>query len=390
MMPINPRSKQLACRLKCAILVVLIILLAPVAAQAATFRSQDNVTIPSDETISDDLYISGGTVTIDGTVNGDVIAAGGNVIINGPIRDDLIVAGGTVNLNGQVGQTARVAGGTINVRGRIGQDLVVAGGNVDVASGATIMRDIVLAGGNATIRGTADRRLYGAIGSLVIDGRIGDDANLEVGELRLTNRAVIDGNLNYRSENRAQIASGARITGETNFRQRPRTDRTGQAVLSFILSFLAAFVFGVLLLLLFPARTVEVAETIGRSPWVSLGLGFAALFLVPAAAILLLLLVITIPISLTVVFLYILGLYLAKIFVGLFLGRFITGRFKIGGGNYVALLIGLLIIMLLGLIPFLGGLVRFFYILFGLGAAVWVLYRIISERRTQRPLDTTT
>jgi len=41
------------------------------------------VIIPSHQVIDDDVYISGGTVTVDGTINGDLAAMGGFITING-------------------------------------------------------------------------------------------------------------------------------------------------------------------------------------------------------------------------------------------------------------------------------------------------------------------
>ncbi|HZD59419.1 MAG TPA: hypothetical protein VE439_03055 [Anaerolineae bacterium] len=352
-------------------------------AQAATLRSSNNVNIASDTVVNDDLYVSGGTVTMNGRINGDLIVAGGNVTVNGPVRDDLTVAGGTVTLNGSVSQSVRTAGGTLSISGNIGQDLVIAGGTINVGTDSVIGRDVILTSGDARLSGQIGRRLHGSAGSIVIDGRIGDNVRINVDQLTLTDRAVVNGDLVYTSRNRANIAGGARVTGETE-RREPRFTVTrptaGLRVLSFILSFLAAFLFGVVLLLLLPVRTIQTADTISSSPWISLLLGLAVLIILPIAAIVVLVFVITIPLSLTALFLYALGIYLSQVFVGLTLGRFLTGYFKLSTGNVVALLIGLLIITLFGLIPIVGAILRFLYILFGLGAIALVTYRVIRER----------
>jgi len=365
-----------------AVVTSLILLCQPV--QAAELRSSDNVNIPSDVTINDDLYVAGGTVTINGTINGDLIVAGGNVTINGTVRDDAMIAGGTVVVAGDIGQSIRAAGGNLTINGEVGEDLVVSGGNVDASSSSTIGRDVLLASGSARLSGPVGRGVRGAIGSLTIDTRIGNGVRVNVGNLTLTGQAVINGDLVYTSENTADIADGARVTGEIT-RREPPVDEPGVAgrIFSFIASFIAAFLFGLLLLLLFPAGTVRVADTVRESPWISLLLGFALLIVVPAAIIILLILVVTIPISLAILFFYVLGIYLAKVFVGLALGRTMVGYFKWNIGNILAFLIGLAIVMLLGLIPFIGPLVRFVYIIFGLGAAGLVIFYYLRERSTR-------
>lgn len=365
-----------------AVVTVFVLLCQPV--QAATLRSSDNVNIPSDVTINDDLYVAGGTVTINGTVNGDLIVAGGNVTVNGTVRDDAMVAGGTVIIAGDIGQSVRAAGGNLSINGQVAEDLVVSGGNVDVSSNSTIGRDVLLSSGSARLSGPVGRGVRGAVGSLVIDNSVGNGVRVSVGNLTLTDRAVINGDLVYTSENTAEIADGAQVTGEIT-RREPPVRRPGIAgrIFSFIASFIAAFLFGLLLLLLFPVGMVRVADTVRGSPWISLLLGFVLLIVVPAAIVILLILLVTIPISLTILFFYVLGIYLAKVFVGLALGRTMVSYFKWNIGNILAFLIGLAIIMLLGLIPFIGPLIRFVYVIFGLGAAGLVVFYYLRERSSR-------
>src|SRR5687768_5697981 len=52
-------------------------------ALAAEFRSGKDVTVTSEETVKDDLYAAGETITIDGLVEGDLIAFAKDIIING-------------------------------------------------------------------------------------------------------------------------------------------------------------------------------------------------------------------------------------------------------------------------------------------------------------------
>mgnify|MGYP003704659079 CR=1 FL=1 len=55
-------------------------------AQAVAINNQG--TLPADQTVDDDLFISGETVSVDGTVNGLVIASGAVVNVNGTINGD--------------------------------------------------------------------------------------------------------------------------------------------------------------------------------------------------------------------------------------------------------------------------------------------------------------
>ena len=83
-----------------------------------------------------------------------------------------------------------------------------------------------------------------------------------------------------------------------------------------------------------------------------------------------------IPVSLMLLAVYLPAIYLAKVWVGAFLGRILlkpTGATK--GDWLLGLLVGLLLLTIVGFIPYLGGLVRLGVVCLGLGAFAWQLHR---------------
>ncbi|MDI6816957.1 MAG: hypothetical protein QME41_07190 [Actinomycetota bacterium] len=367
-----------------------VILLTAQPASAILPMTSDSVNIPTNRTINDDVYIGAGNVTINGTINGDLIAAGGNITVNGTVRDDLVVTGGNIILNGDVGQTIRSGGGSIVISGKVGEDLIIGAGTVSTSEGTTIGRDVMLGAGTATLSGEIKRNLTAGVGELTIDGKVGKNARiyLDDGNLTLTDRARIGGNLTYTSENRANIDSRAEVQGKISRKepppsmQRPTAEQkaTGR-IIYFIISYLATFLLAMALLLLIPKRTSEISATVTSSPWTSLLIGLALLILVPITIIILMFLVITIPIALIMLFLYTLGIYLSKAFVGLAIAKAFSRYVNLGKGNILPLAIGMLVVMLIGIIPYVGPVARFIYYLFGLGAAGIVVYRVLAAQR---------
>src|ERR1043165_9592249 len=69
---------------------------------AADFRHQEDLVIKADETVDDDLYLTGRSMTIDGIIDGDVIAWAQEITINGSIKGSLIAAGQCIAINGEV------------------------------------------------------------------------------------------------------------------------------------------------------------------------------------------------------------------------------------------------------------------------------------------------
>ena len=120
------------------------------------------------------------------------------------------------------------------------------------------------------------------------------------------------------------------------------------------------------------------ADSIRMYPLPSLGWGAVILFATPIAAIMVCFTVVGIPIGLIALALYGIAVYLSQIPVALLIGRLIIRRsteVESKGLLVGVLALGLVILIILRLIPFLGFWIGLATALFGLGAVV------VSERR---------
>jgi hypothetical protein len=130
---------------------ILVLFLTPCSVQALVTYSGADVIVT--DAVHDDLFASGGSITINAPVDSAIIA-GGSISVNAPIKGDLIAAGGTIDLNSDVGGKIVLAGGTVNVNGRVGTNAVIAGGEIHVSPETEVARDAVISGGTVTYDGT--------------------------------------------------------------------------------------------------------------------------------------------------------------------------------------------------------------------------------------------
>jgi len=324
-------------------------------ALAAEFRSGASPSIGSEERIDDDLYISGGTIRVDGQVTGDLVAAGGTVNANGPVDGNVNIAGGNVTVHGPVGGTVRVAAGTVTIDGEVARDVVVAGGTVHIMSSARVGQDLVVAGGTVTVDGPVGRDVRAGGGDFRLNSTVGGNVRADLnGRLILTNNASIDGNLTYEADSGANIAGGATVAGTTT-RVQPTQPSTSARVVSWILSTLLrlawALLVGTAVVLLIPRTARIVTDTLRERPVVSLGWGIALLIAVPLLVLLLAVTVIGLPLALIALGLLLLAAYLSQIVVGIMLGRLLLGRPTTRSGLWVAMLVGVTIVVVIRLLP---------------------------------------
>src|SRR2546428_110206 len=355
----TPRHRPWVAALGGSIIVGALFAWLPLQAAAADLRQGPSVTVGRGQTINDDIYAAGGTISIDGTVNGSVIAAGGTITVSGTVSRDVMIAGGTVNVTGKVGGSVRAVGGNITLNGPVEQDVVVTGGTVDIASGGTIGRDLVIAGGTATVSAPVARRVTMGSGDLTLRGRVGGDVRGSVDRLRLDG-APIGGHLDYTSGHSGGFANGGRLA-RTTTRHTP-TERGTRGVaggfLGWLRGLIGIFALGVLLLMLLPRFSTRSIDTLRAEPWASLGIGAAILVVTPIVALLVFVVGLLLGgwwLGLLLVPLWILALAIGYVVSGFLLGRLIFAR--LGWGQYhdvLALLGGLFAPTVVGLGPLIG------------------------------------
>jgi len=361
---------------------------------------------------NDDLYIFGSDIFITEDVEGDLVMAGGNIDIDADIAQDLMVAGGMVDINGDIGDDIRAAGGTLNISGNIGDDLIAAGGQIYISDSSIIGGALALTGGTLQISGTVqdDASLNG--GSITISGRIDGDVMIEeVERLKITGSAEITGDLIYKSAAMADISDEAVIGGEvkeTIIEKEVKVKTPGSAATPWavftatfiggrIIAFLSLFVLGIILILAMPGFFQKFNDRMKSTLGYCVGGGAIVLFGVPIASVIVFIISILLFITIigsglglaamasnaVMLVLYGLLIYLSTIFLSYLLGRVILSKTSLNmekyGWKVLAYLIGLAIIMIAYSIPFIGWLMRFAGILFGLGGLVLIIKDMIFK-----------
>jgi cytoskeletal protein CcmA (bactofilin family) len=369
-------------------LVALILALTPSPAAAADIRQGQDITIGTTETIEDDLYAFGTNISINGTIHGDLIAAGNNISVDGTVTGDVIAAGNSIAIRGQVGGSVRAAGNTIVLDGKVTDDLLAAGAEVTILSNGRVGRDAIVGATNATITGQIGRDLQAGSTNVKIDGGVGGNVVATVDRLQLTDRATIGGNLKYTSKTEAQIANTSSVKGSTE-RQTPADDRaplvTGPAalVVEWLRGLIGLLILGILVVFFFPGFSRRAGEALVRSPWLTLAIGALVLIGLPILAIVFFAVgaliggwwIGFVVIALLVVVLA-LSLPVAAVGVGGALLRMTRRPVPV----WLALFIGLIVLLLVALIPILGGLVIFCALLFGMGATT---IAVVGNRRAE-------
>jgi hypothetical protein len=368
-----------------------LVLAFPAWALAAEIRSGPSAQVAPGETVDDDLFAGGGqTVTIGGHVTGDTYAAGDTVIVNGMIDGDLIAAAQQVIVDGNVGGNIRAAGANVTVNGTVGHNVSALAQHVNLTSNSRVTGSLAALGGSIDAFGQIGRGVTAGGGTLQLAGPVGGRVLARVENLSVAPTAHLASSLQYQAKEEAAIPSGA-VSGDVNFEPTPQqTPRpaplfNGLLDLGGLIGLVGSFLIGAVAIILMPRASARAAELGRQQPWQSLGFGLLVLTCVPLAALLIGVTLIGIPLALTVLALYTVGIILTWPAVALVGGTQLMRMVRPDQPLPVLgiLAVGLIALHLLTHVPFLGPLVGFCAIAFGLGMLTQTIRR--WRQSTQAP-----
>lgn len=324
-----------------------------------------------------DIVAAGRLVVVDDSVPGDVMAAAGDIRFGGDAGGDFLGGAGNLQLAGRLGGSLRAGGGNVEIATDVERNATVAGGQVVLEPAGHIHGNGYFAGGTIRLEGAVDQLVRADGRDVTLNGPIGGDVHVECESLRVGPNASINGDLRYRlaKGGRADIDPGARITGQVIALQPKATNRISDVVrFLLMLGFLAA---GLVAVAVLPGAAATAEARLRIRPGAAFGLGLAWLFLVPVAIAVVCITVIGIPLGLIGIALYLVSVYLARVVVGVWIGRLLLRRRNGRGRGDLALafLVGGIALLLLGLIPWIGTAITIVACIFGLGAVALTLGR---------------
>lgn len=420
--------------LSCAL--ILLFALVP-AALAFDERGGDTVVIGENEVIEDDLYGGANTFTVNGTIQGDLVVGAQTVVINGTVEGDLLAFAQSVTINGTVGDDVRVGAAALIVGkdASIGDDLVSGAYSLETMAGSTVGGGILFGGYQALLGGDIAQDVMAGANGLSIHGNVGGDVKAEVGTpedsmlynpfsgtpnmpaiptvsggLTFGPEAEISGNVEYTSSREFEL--DIEVPGGIQYIPAPVTPQSPQTVeqrnpivvrlLENVQRLVTLILLSLLVAWLIPVGFQRLGGELVAKPLPSLGWGTVLYFGFPIAAMILFGVAILLGLAFALVQLGGLGgaiiwlslgvivagfvlfvlvlLYVSKLVVGYALGKWILNKLSPSAAEKVIwpLLLGVLIVVILIALPYVGWLFNFVLTILGLGA-LWLLAQSLRQ-----------
>jgi len=345
------------------------------AGAAEIIHNKRNYTLSAGETINNDLVVMARTARIDGNVSGDLIFCGQSLTINGTVSGDVISFSESVRINGPVQGNVRSFSKMLSLSDTVAKNVTAFTQilEFDSKSEATGMMIFVA---EANLSGRIRRDLMAFSKNVLLNGFIGGSALVRAEHLTIADTAQIDGKASYRGPHQPEVSPQAKLASplEINIVKKRPNYYSARFYIHQALRWGAGFVLGLILIGLLPGFFTNAMHST-RNFGLSLGIGALsglawAILLVISCA--LLFIGVLGGLATTLVFLPI--AYLGHIFVGAWVGELLMGRAASTQGAIARLAVGLLAIRVLGMVPYVGGLVWLVVFLAGAGAILHAIY----------------
>jgi hypothetical protein len=275
---------------------------------------------------------------------GDSTFVGGRVQVDEAVDGPLTAAAGRISVNAPVSGSARLAAGRIHINAAVTGDVQAAAGRV------------------------------------TIDAPIGGDVKVAAGALKLGPNARIAGSLHFRGGH-FERDPGAQVAGTIDHSTAhtrsvtPFSGSTARWIWTATLVLLAALAAGAM-----PAASTRMTQELRARPWMAPLLGFIAITCIPVAAVLVMITIIGIPIGILALFAYAALLLVGYVCVSVVVSGLLLERVKVESAALWAWRAGaaalvMLLLALLTRIPFVGGVILFAALVFGVGLIVAAVFR---------------
>jgi len=347
--------KKILLTLPLLLLLGTISLLSPTNVQAAQFEFK-SYTLPSDQTVHEDLYVVTDNIKIDGVVDGDVLLIADTVQLNGTVTGDVYMLGRILDIDSKVYGNIFVFGNNTKIEGLVTDNTYVFSSFLDYQ--ADTQKDMLAIFLEGILKGSVGDDLRAVSQKPNIESTISGDLVL-IGEGENLTDATVAGEI-YDSERLNEIAKsqGVDIEETSTFGIRPIW---GSRPISLIINFLSFLLVGFILISITPVKTYKVQEKITGSTnefLKSLAVGFVVAILLPVPLFMLAISIIGTPAAILITGLLIFLMLFGRVWVETALGQEILSLLKVEGYRpFKSFLTGRVLTILVNIIP----IVRIFY-----------------------------
>ncbi len=331
--------------------------------------------ISRDQIVDSNYIAKSSVIDIDGTVNGDVLAIGGNVNVSGDINGNLVIFSTRATVSGNISGSIIFFGGDIHVKTKNEINSLLSVSETAIIE-SSIKNNAYLLCENFRLDGGIIRQdLYIASKIININSKVNRDFSVLSENITFEEFGKIGRDLKYNTDSNTNLNPDD-VLGKI-IKYTPQTTNKGIQrfmkeinIISLFITFITLLILGLLFARHTKKLSIKTSEKYVKDFANNLLVGTLILFLFPPLFIFLSLTLFGIKIALFLllafIFLFLSACIITAISVGFYVNKILFENNNI----FTSVLIGAILFTLLELIPIVGPVVKFIFIVAGVGCIV--------------------
>jgi len=315
-----------------------------------------------------------------GNYDSSTFFAGNSVYDSTNVDGISFIAGNNVNINGNY-EYGMILGNVATLSGVYEKDFFMIGNMITTTTDFNVKKDVYMFSTMLNLSGNIGRNMFVAGESITLDDvTINGNLNLYALDIIIGDNVNITGTLKYNEDAKISGLETAKIGTTLTYEAVETSDinNTMFLVQDFLTSFVSLSLIGILIYILCPKLFSKLKNKTKNYNFI-IGLkdssfGFLTLIGFPIFMFMLLLSIFFIPISIIGLLLYGIAIYLTILVVGYLIGDIIVNKLIKKDNTYISIIVGVLVIKLLKIIPFIGGFISFVVLCLGLGLIVKLIF----------------
>lgn len=272
-----------------------------------------------------------------------------------------------------------VFGNKIELQGNTKRDTFTLGNSINIKQEAKLGGGFYAAGDSVEIQSdiNGDLAIFARQIDIAENVKIDGQINLYADEVNFGKNVSVSGNIIYNEDAKLNGYANISHTGKLESYHQTVYEPDATTILTQkLFSTATLIIVTVIMIYLFPKIYPKIKRIFTNSSEIvkSGVIGFGILIFIPVLSIILLLSVIGAPISVLMLALYFIGIYLSQAFTGIWLGHLITtGLIKAKSNPYIEALVGIIVLAILSLVPYIGYTTGLISLIVGLGLIIYAM-----------------
>lgn len=354
------------------------LLLIPAAnAFAIDFVQTNQFVVAETNALTEETWVSAQTVRMTGSASNDFFAAAQAMELLGLFHGDVWSIGDSIHAAGIFQRSTRLISRIAQIQGTHHGAVMAVGNTVKVDRQAVVYGDLFCLGENVIIEGSVDGNTRILAQRITLGGEISGDISIVARDIVVLPNTILNGNVTYQAAEELVLPASVVLDGGLT-RTFPVVEHRWfkENLEGHFMFALAALLTGFVFTALFPRYTGAAVQNLRTANGLCALSGFAALVIMPMAAMIMLFTVIGMPLSILLLLFYGILLYLSKVIVALWIGSLILKRNSFHKKQVAApMALGLLILYASTSLEAVGMMVNIAIIIFGLGALSVALFK---------------